>query len=107
MEKFKAGDWVKDTRSGIKRPVVQLQPNCIALINPEEYGKQYIKWEPEPGEWCWFYDKENLWNKTNTVIARFSHMYQKYYATSHLIDNGYFKYCEPFIGELPSNLKEL
>lgn len=56
MQQFKVGDWVRDTRQGMKKPIAQLKPNCIALTNPEEYAMHYIPWVPEVGEWCWFWD---------------------------------------------------
>ena len=92
MEQLKAGDWVRDTRSGMRRPIVQLQPNCIALTDPEEHGKHYIKWEPEQGEWVIL---DIGINDDIFVVMRYNGV--------SLLPNR----CQPFIGELPSNLKEL
>lgn len=111
MEELKIGDWVRDTRSGIKRPVFQLQPNCIALTNPEEYGKQYIKWIPEPGELCWFMFSKH----DRPFIDKFSHIEKEFILGSTIIKPAYHTiggtlakaFCEPFIGELPTFLKDL
>ena len=108
MEPLKAYDWVRDTRSGMKRPIVQLQPNCIALTNHEEYGKHFIKWIPEPSEWCWFYDYLGF---TPTIGIYAGREEENFLAD---IPNGKgslslmsFKYCQPLIGELPSNIKDM
>lgn len=103
---FKAGDWVRDTRPGVKRPIVQLQPNCIALTNYEEDGKHYEKWTPEPGEWCWFFDKDRI--PTISQFVEFHKDISKYFATypsKHKSFGAYYTHCEPFMGELPSDLK--
>lgn len=114
MEKFKAGDWVRDTRSGMKRPVVQLQPNCIALTDPEEHGKHYIKWIPEIGTYQWFAkdDKSEpifaklvgitYTNDSHTDISWYiTDRYQDQWAGMGTVATNMFKYCTPFIGELP------
>ena len=90
MEPLKEGDWVRDTRAGMKRPIVQLQPNCIALTDYEKYGKHFIKWIPEPGEWV----------IPDTGINEDMFVVMKYNGVSLIPDR-----CEPFIGKLPSNLK--
>ena len=108
MESLKAGDWVRDIRSGMKRPIVQLQPNCIALTNPKEDGKHFIKWIPKPGEWCWFINKDRI--PTISQFVEFHNDINKYFATYPNKPNSfgaYYTHCEPFIGELPSNLKDL
>lgn len=84
MEPLKAGDWVRDIRPGMKRPIVQLQPNCIALTNPKEDGKHFIKWVPELEEYCW--------RKYDGNYILFQYLDTKR-ATWDL---------QPFIGELPS-----
>ena len=88
MIKFKAWDWVRDTRQGMKKPITQLKPNCIALTNPEEYAIYYIPWAPEVGEWVWCRNG-----------------YDSAYIIQYKIVN-YDIECEPFIGELPSFLKD-
>ena len=108
MKQFKAYDWARDTRSGMKRPIVQLQPNCIALTNPEEYGKHFIKWIPKPDEWCWFWDYLGFTPTMGIYVGREE---ENFLAD---IPNGKgslslmsFKYCQPLIGEIPSHLKDI
>ena len=106
MRKFKAWDWVRDTRQGMKKPITQLKPNCIALTNPEEYATQYIPWVPEVNEWCCFHNGTEQF-----TVARFQ-KHADNTDTHFKIVSCYgkwteiFKYCEPFFGELPSFLKE-
>ena len=117
MKQFKAYDWVRDTRSGMKRPIAQLQPNCIALTNSEEYGKHFIKWIPEPGEWCWFWDKETdvpTLAKLISISKLFDRKETYTVATPSCISELSYNYnrtmifanCEPFNYKLPSTLKD-
>lgn len=95
MEQLKAGDWVIDTRSGMKRPIVQLQPNCIAVTNPEEDGEHYSKWHPNIGEFVWYKA-----SRKSAVLFKWNLVREKH--CKSLV--GY----EPFIpGEIPTFLKEL
>lgn len=107
MNKFKAGDWVRDTRQGMKKPIAQLKPNCIALTNPEEYAAHYIPWVPEVGEWCWFWDDITPHRPT---LRKFGcSELPKHYSDNVVFcdsEQNPFTNCEPFIGELPSFLKE-
>lgn len=101
MIKFKAWDWVRDTRQGMKKPITQLKPNCIALTNPEEYAKYYIPWAPEVGEWCWFWNAQ----AQAPVLGKFL-KYDGRLMPFFTMANDCFIFCEPFIGELPSHLKD-
>ena len=112
MEKLKQGDWAK----------------CGAYIfkfNPwtkrdvEYAGHQYddgveirsedcVKWIPEPGEWCWFWDYLGFTPTIGTYVRRVK---ENFLAD---IPNGKgsltlksFKYCQPLIGEIPFHLKDL
>ena len=104
MQEFKVGDWVRDTRQGMKNPIVQLKSNCIALTNPKEYATQYELWEPKEGEWCWSkYDglvrviqKETPTNSYIVEPVALTIQRQLYDITG----------LEPFIGELPTFLKD-
>jgi hypothetical protein len=62
------------------------------------------KWQPEPGQWCWFWDSIEF----EPCLSRFLEMNgrmngRKYRDT----ERRNWSYCEPFIGELPSYLKEV
>lgn len=102
---LKAGDWVRDKRIGMKRTIVQLKENCIALTNPREYGTQYELWQPEEGEWCCFHNGTEQF-----TVAKFQNHTDNTDTHFKLVScygkwTEIFKYCEPFIGELPSFLK--
>ena len=88
-------------------------------------------WQPEEGEWCWF--KEAIedqyvntgayvfaqfegfanriidlgYKKEHTVVTTFTASVGLTYYNSAGLDCAYdFLYCEPFIGQLPSWVKE-
>ena len=89
MQEFKIGDWVRDTRQGMKNPIVQLKSNCIALTNPKEYATQYELWQPQEGEWV----IPNTKTTESFNVFRYTENYKGFD-------------LQPFIGELPSFLKE-
>lgn len=62
---FKAGDWVVDTREGMKNQIVQVQENCIALTDYENYGIHYKPWKPQAGEKVVY--REALWIFNSSV----------------------------------------
>ena len=89
MQNFKVGDWVR-APSG-----------CIYQINETNilHGtKHFIQWKPKTGEWCWY----SKWDKIVCV---------EFYLCKFVLDmnevESEFKHkYEPFIGELPTFLKE-
>lgn len=102
MTTLKAGDWVRDTRSGIKNPITQLKPNCVALTNPKEDGKHFVPWRPYTDEVCWFYDYLDFTPTVGTFVIMDG---DNFLAD---IPNGKgsliltsFNHCAPFIGTLP------
>ena len=58
------------------------------------------KWQPEPGQWCWFWDSKDFapW------LGQFEQMNARKYRDT---ESRNWDFCEPFIGELPSYLKEV
>lgn len=103
--KFKVGDWIKLGDYVIK--VYRIDSDyyyakgsgCIAIDKAE-------KWEPRRGQLCWFWTPaEKIIPKLGRFLQREN--YKQYYASfgsgnsceSHL-------YCEPFIGELPTIIKD-
>ena len=102
--KFKVGDWVRDLRD-----------NSVFQINSENFNLKlsitngvYIHWQPKKGEWCWFLNKEI------PVISQFHSLEidgnRKYSATFPNTPHpmiGYYEYCEPFLGQLPTNLQDI
>ena len=92
--KFKVGDWITD---GIE--VWQHKENCRV-----KNQTSWSLWQPKPGEWCWFLNKGRI-----PVISQFHSLEiegnRKYSATFPNTPHpmiGYYEYCEPFIGNLPT-----
>lgn len=120
MSKFKVGDWVQfvdadGTRyfgkcTGI-RDTYHSDYGDITVVDTDwtdvGYFIQDIEyWHPKEGEWCWFLVKcINYPHLKDWVLGK--------YLRDNLCEvpirktNGtYFYGCEPFIGELPSFLKD-
>ena len=108
MNEFKVGDWVEFDNSVF---CVHKEYNGNRYISEEvannltNYGKSVTLWQPEIGEWCWFWEIDS-----NPKLCQYSkYINGEYEALS--IDpyyelEGHFGFCEPFIGELPSFIKE-
>ncbi len=111
--KFKVGDWVVEIHSTTKAQVLELFGNQIrvkfcypdAIITTD--SSDFIPWKPKKGEYCWF------WNKGATIIILelleiVEDGNRKYFAampnTPHFL-GGYYQYCEPFFGTLPTELR--
>ena len=101
--KFKVGDWVVEIHSTTKAQVLELFGNQIrvkfcypdAIITTD--SSDFIPWVPKNGDWCWFWvdgqdyhDLRKL-NKTD-----------KHTSPYITIPIGRYKFCEPFIGNLPT-----
>ena len=106
--KFKVGDWVR-APSG-----------CVYQINETNilHGtKHFIQWQPKEGEWCWFWNDSDdipilaklisieyfLERPTEYKIKTPSYISETVYSCMTYM---YFKNCEPFIGQLPTILKD-
>ena len=112
--KFKVGDWVVDIHSTTKAQVLELFGNQIrvkfcypdAIITTD--SSDFIPWVPKSGEYCWF------WNKGTTItvlelLEIVDDGNRKYFAAMPNIPHslgGYYQYCEPFLGKLPTKLQE-
>ena len=114
--KFKVGDWVRDGKT------------IYQFIEPSSTYSYKLSldrcelWQPQLGEWCWFYtsrsydtpclrkfitiindtyialNSQNSKHITPTEVPSFKKGISDSYVT--------YKNCEPFIGQLPSYLKE-
>ena len=98
--KFKVGDWVRDLRDNSVFQINSVNFNLNLSIT----NGVYIHWQPQLGEWCWFLNKGRI-----PVISQFHSLEiegnRKYSATFPNTPHpmiGYYKYCEPFIGNLPT-----
>lgn len=97
MSNFKVGDWVREDFGDmnivkIKEKYVSVDGNVyINNLNSELFSP----WQPKEGEWCWFY---------NSSIERW--FISKWENSSSQLSDLWHKTCEPFVGELPSFLKD-
>ena len=114
--KFKVGDWVRDGK------------NIYKFIEPSSTYSYELSlnrcelWQPQLGEWCWFYDGRSY---DTPCLRKFITIIDDIYIalnsqnSSHItptevpsfergISDSYVRYknCEPFIGQLPTILKE-
>lgn len=62
-------------------------------------------WRPKEGEWCWFWNEYSKYTLTLGKLARYSEEEKLYFSYNGVVYMSY-KHCEPFIGELPSFLKD-
>lgn len=96
MPEFKVGDWV---RCVFKRSLVFLIRDEQELKNFSTFDyREYEPWEPERGDVCVFS------NGTISVISRFYAIEHNRFTESIEFKN--YKYCEPFIGDIPTFLKD-
>ena len=123
MSSFKPGNWVilsssSDSRSLAQVKETYLGSNKAKLYWPSENSTavcsemQYYKlWQPKVGEWCWFWSKS--FPKPQLLPFR-SYFKNSFYSTEYgvtifneiLCECNYFDYCEPFIGQLPTSIKD-
>ena len=116
--RFKVGDWVENitcpSRRIIKQVVNATEGYDTVTVGNVDVGINVMLindlelWKPKPGEWCWF------WNKGTTItILKLLEIVndgnRKYFAampnSPHSL-GGYYQYCEPFVGNLPSFIKD-
>lgn len=108
--KFKVGDWVRtlDWDTSTWKYISQIKKITSEWEYPiiTEYGRFRLDstklWQPKPGEWCWFWD---AFTKDAPLLTRFIKMTPEGYYTSHSRNKEY-SHCEPFVGTLPSSLKD-
>ena len=108
MIKFKVGDWIEFDNSVF---CVHKEYNGNRYISEEvannlaNYGKSVTLWQPKEGEWCWIgknlskivtHDRDGYFTCLNSNGTYTAYMELEYI----------YKIAEPFIGELPSFLKE-
>ena len=109
--KFKVGDWVvnKTSKQRIVKKITSTYSDTVT-VGDSEVGINVMLindlelWQPKPGEWCWFLNKGRI-----PVISQFHSLEiegnRKYSATFPNTPHpmiGYYEYCEPFIGNLPT-----
>ena len=101
MEQFKIGDWVQ-VIAGHERPIGSLFKVKSCLTS---YKVADVKlWEPKEGEWCWFWNSAlGIW-----FISTLKDFGEYNNSIQYRCNSVYYicEKCEPFIGELPSFLKD-
>ena len=112
---FKVGMFVKYIESYTNKPIIgriitldykkpsyhrvagSLESKCECGIR----ASLLTPWEPQFNEWCWFYNKTSKTPK----LAQFKCYDSSYKVLYCTAKDKWYKRCEPFIGELPTNLK--
>ena len=103
MSKIKVGDWVRWDRGKVSE-VLAVSEECLiknhsALSNGCNIHNHDLElWKPQVGDWCWFYTRDT------PILSKFYVMEHGRYTESILWTNQ--DKCEPFIGNLPSFIKE-
>ncbi len=101
--KFKIGDWVRDLRDNSVFQINSVNFN----LNLSTKNTVYVHWQPKPGEWCWFYQNK----REIPTLGNLKHFSDKdsfcaYSTPKASMSVKYFKHCEPFLGQLPTNIQE-
>ena len=122
MSNFKVGDFVRYIHSNTSKPLKINNINCgryyFEGTNMSCLEHEIRPWTPEPGDWCWFYNNETdipTLAKLISISKLFDRKETYIVATPSCISETSYNYsrtmtlanCQPFIGELPSNLKDL
>ena len=111
MNLFKLGDWIKSTKYPNLNPIQiesiyesNTRPGTLGLKSKGTvlYSDEVKLWQPKVGEWCWF------WNNNQPKLKKlYSINYEhNVHWTYKTIDCKTYQHCEPFIGQLPSILKD-
>jgi len=109
IKDYKKGDWVRIVSENTIYQIKSVNSEDlfaqITLTNKKGFSvfkKDLIFWEPKRDEWCWF------WNNIEDIpiLRQFSKNVINYIYNFKTLENEYYKYCEPFIGTLPTILKE-
>ena len=120
QSKFKVGDWVENSKSSLRiiKQVTAVAEGCDTVtVGDKKVGINVMLitdlklWKPKPGEWCWFWSKS--FPKPQLLPFR-SYFRNSFYSTECgvtifngvLCECNYFDYCEPFIGQLPTFIKD-
>ena len=107
MQQFKVGDWLIGKYS--KNPICietigTTLTNSSVTINGTFSVDQFTLWQPKEGEWCWFWNSAlGIW-----FISTLKDFGEYNNSIQYRCNSVYYicEKCEPFIGELPSFLKD-
>ena len=110
MNPFKPGNWVRHIAFKSKHKCISINDgefdDKVSVTNSPSFDNEFMidyeLWHPKVGEWCWF------WNVTDfdaPTLSRFCGMQDKLFRCTNSKQN-LFTHCEPFIGQLPTSLKD-
>ena len=106
---MKVGDWVIEKSNKELKQIKIEKSECLER-KLSLYERLCELWEPKEGEWCWFYDiitdDKNKTPYLNQFQRRVMGINGKYTFECKNNNLQAFTYCEPFIGELPSFIKD-
>ena len=105
MQEFKIGDWVVSNHTNkicrcIKIDKLEFQDDLANW----HICTSYKLWQPKEGEWCWFWNSAlGIW-----FISTLKDFGEYNNSIQYRCNSVYYicEKCEPFIGELPSSLKD-
>ena len=118
---FKIGDWVivdtDDFKSCKPHCIEEFGHNGATVLIEGVWENRKIKklsvncnfltlWQPKEGEWCWFFDNKREIPKLGKLKHKTDNQYVAYMTLNASMSVQYFKFCEPFIGQLPTTLKD-
>ena len=128
MTNFKLDNWVIMPNDPDKRSLAQVkqtytESNKVKLYWPSENSvavcsemTHYELWQPKPDEWCWFLNHKNDIPRLRKFISASNPFDRPTVYTTHPdpateMSRAYcgiesYKYCEAFIGQLPTILKD-
>ena len=115
--KFKVGDWVRNRINEIgqilqedykSKGLYKISNTHALKCEVGTSAKDLTIWVPKKGDWCWFWNKNGI-----PTIGQFLSIEtdgnRKYSATFPNTPHPfitYYDYCEPFLGQLPTNIQE-
>ena len=110
MQQFKVGNWVRmkllEGNLDVKPVQIQAFDSVDFIINGyKAASSDLVHWQPRQGEWCWFWNEYSKYTLTLGKLARYSEEEKLYFSYNGVVYMSY-EHCEPFVGELPSLLKE-
>ena len=107
--KFKVGDFITVTGTSVStEQVVKIDGDIIHVRNYGMcYARQATPWQPKKGDWCWFWNEGAIITVLE-LLEIVDDGNRKYFAAMPNIPHflgGYYQYCEPFLGKLPTKLR--
>ena len=117
MTQFKVGDWVTinwhqdeepnqitDIWEGDSTESVDSSSNPSSTVFFDTCACRLLEerthWQPKEGEWCWF------WNNHTNICPLLRKLEYTLNSNFYTNDEMIFTHCEPFIGQLPSLIKD-